>query len=300
MKKLLAAFVFIMIISAIPQSFSQLGIGEKAYQKSLDITIGADGKVHVVHELYPNSRPTSLTTINGEIINLKVTDLEGEEKEHGVSEGEQNIVLSIFPSKTGILIEYDLSEVLTEKDGLWSWQYIYADTERSVFHFPDEVDLAFVNANPILLQDVHKIGCHGCEVLIEYVTDEETKMQKIVWEGKEFEVGIRSIEDVELVFDQPSKSISFDLKKENQLVTLIIPLELLWNPYTVFLDDQKILKHEFLKTDSHVWISVKPKATGTVQIIGTSVVPEFSLLIPLVLGIVMVVGLQYRAKIIHR
>ena len=300
MKKLLAAFVFIMIISAIPQSFSQLGIGEKAYQKSLDITIGVDGEVHVVHELYPNSRPTSLTTINGEIINLKVTDLEGEEKEHGVSEGEQNIVLSIFPSKTGILIEYDLSEVLTEKDGLWSWQYIYADTERSVFHFPDEVDLAFVNANPILLQDVHKIGCHGCEVLIEYVTDEETKMQKIVWEGKEFEVGIRSIEDVELVFDQPSKSISFDLKKENQLVTLIIPLELLWNPYTVFLDDQKILKHEFLKTDSHVWISVKPKATGTVQIIGTSVVPEFSLLIPLVLGIVMVVGLQYRAKIIHR
>ncbi|RDJ31951.1 MAG: hypothetical protein DWQ18_00635 [Crenarchaeota archaeon] len=300
MKKLLAVFVFIMIISVIPQSFSQLGIGEKAYQKSLDITIGADGKVHVVHELYPNSRPTSLTTIDGEITNLKVTDLEGEKKEHGISEGEQNIVLSIFPSKTGILIEYDLSEVLKEKNGLWSWQYIYADTERSVFHFPDEVDLVFVNANPVLLQDIHKIGCHGCEVLIEYVPNEETKMQKIVWEGKEFDVGIRSVEDVKLVFDQPSKSISFDLKKENQLVTLIIPLELLWNPYTVFLDDQKILKHEFLKTESHVWISVKPKATGTVQIIGTSVVPEFSLLIPLVLGIVMVVGLQYRAKIIHR
>lgn len=300
MKKLLAVFVFIMIISVIPQSFSQLGIGEKAYQKSLDITIGEDGAVHVVHELYPNSRPTSLTTIDGQITNLKVTDLEGDEKEHGVSQGEQNIVLSIFPSQTGILIEYDLSAVLTEKNGLWSWQYRYAEIERSVFHFPDQVELVFANANPILLQDVHNIGCHGCEVLLEYVTNEKTEMQKIVWEGKEFDVGIRSVEDVTLVFDQPSKSISFDLKKENQLVTLIIPLELLWNPYTVFLDDQKILKHEFLKTDSHVWISVKPKSTGTVQIIGTSVVPEFPLLVPLVLGIVMVIGLQYKGKIIRR
>ena len=300
MKKLLAVFVLILIISVIPQSFSQLGIGEKSYQRSLDITIGVDGTVHVVHELYPNSRPTSLTTIDGQISNLKVTDLDGEQKEHGTSQGDQNMILSIFPSKTGILIEYDLSDVLIEKDGLWSWNYRYADTERSVFHFPNEVELVFANANPILLREVHNIGCHGCEVLLEYVTNEETKMQKIVWEGKEFDVGIRSVEDVTLVFDQPSKSISFDLKKENQLVTLIIPLELLWNPYTVFLDDQKILKHEFLKTDSHVWISVKPKATGTVQIIGTSVVPEFPLLIPLVLGIVMVIGLQYRGKIIHR
>jgi hypothetical protein len=74
-------------------------------------------------------------------------------------------------------------------------------------------------------------------------------------------------------------------------------LGLLWNPYQVFLDDQKILNHEFYQNDTHVWLNIKPKTVGTIEIIGISAIPEFSLLLPLVLGITIVIGFQAKNKI---
>ena len=82
----------------------------------------------------------------------------------------------------------------------------------------------------------------------------------------------------------------------NQLVTLAIPLELLWNPYEVFVDDKKILKHEFLTNETHVWLNIRPETAGHVEIIGTSVIPEFPILPPLALGIAMLLFIQFRNK----
>ena len=121
--------------------------------------------------------------------------------------------------------------------------------------------------------------------------------QNIKWEDKEFLVEIRSYSKInDFTFDQPTKSISFDLMDENQYVTLIIPLELLWNPYQVFLDDQKILKHENFQNETHAWLNVKPPTSGTITIVGTSVIPEFSLFTPLVLGLVIVIVFRFKNK----
>ncbi len=74
-------------------------------------------------------------------------------------------------------------------------------------------------------------------------------------------------------------------------------MELLWNPYDVYLEGEKITYHSYYQNDTHGWVNIKPETVGTVEIIGISAIPEFSLLLPLVLGIVIVIGLQARNKI---
>ena len=64
---------------------------------------------------------------------------------------------------------------------------------------------------------------------------------------------------------------------------------------------EKILKNEFTVDENHIGLSIKPKSAGTVTIIGTSVVPEFPIIVPLmIIGITMVIVLQLRSKIILR
>ena len=108
---------------------------------------------------------------------------------------------------------------------------------------------------------------------------------------------MRTLDDISSVnFDQPNKKISFDVSDKKPFVTMIIPLELLWEPYEVFLNGQKILKHEFFSNETHAWLNIRPDNSGTVEIVGTTVVPEFPILAPLVVGIAFVVALQLKNK----
>jgi len=92
----------------------------------------------------------------------------------------------------------------------------------------------------------------------------------------------------EFVFDQPSKSITFDVFEKNRFVTTIIPLELLWGPYAVFLDDEKIYFHDYINNGTHVWLNMKPETSGEIAIIGTTAIPEFPMVTPLVIGFLMI------------
>jgi len=81
------------------------------------------------------------------------------------------------------------------------------------------------------------------------------------------------------------------------LITLIIPLELLWSPYDVYLNEEKILKHEFFSNETHSWLNFRPENSGSIEIIGTTVVPEFPILAPLFVGIAIVVALQLKNRL---
>ncbi len=78
---------------------------------------------------------------------------------------------------------------------------------------------------------------------------------------------------------------------------MIIPLELLWNPYQVIEVDEKLHKHEFQINQTHVGLNFRPVTGEGIQVIGTSVVPEFPLFAPLVIGVIMVIALGFRNKI---
>ena len=293
MLKIALALIVISIIFLMPQIFAQLTIGTPAKQNSVDVTIRLDGGVHVVHEVQNSNTVRSMDMISGTVQDLKVRDVNGEKIEYGVI-GNQGV--TIFPTQENIIVEYDLEDVLFLNDGVWAWDFFYPISVA--FHFPDEIDLVFVNKRPVHIKD-KGIACHGCQMHpLQYIIKEPSFLTEIEWEEKKFPVYIRTLDQINSFnFDQAAKNLSFETSKGNKFITLIIPLELLWNPYEVYLDNEIVLQNEFSQNDTHIWLSFIPESAGVVEIIGTSVVPEFSMMIPLVLGIGIVLGLQLKNKI---
>ncbi len=291
-----------MFSSLIPGVYAQLSLGEPAQHKLITITITDQGNVHVIHEINKPRSIVEVKTIEGTVSNVNVTDIEGNKVEFGISGLESIAGITVFSSQDDVVIEYDLNDVLVFEDGLWKFDYFNSETTKILF--PEGVDLLFVNDRPVMLHDAKGITCYGksqgaiCSAFIEYVIDEPTKKIEIGWEDKNFLVGMRTLTEIALFnFDQPTKRISFDVTEDNQLVTLIIPLELLWNPYEVYLDEEKILKHEFFSNETHSWLNIRPDNSGSIEIIGTTVIPEFPVLAPLFIGIALVVVLQLRNKL---
>ena len=72
----------------------------------------------------------------------------------------------------------------------------------------------------------------------------------------------------------------------------MIPTGLLGPPYGVFLDGERIRSDDSYSNDEVGRITFRPASSGTVDIVGATVVPEFSLLIPLVVGVAMVAAMR--------
>jgi len=286
-------FVILLLVSTIPVVYGQISVGEYAIQRSVEIVIDSAGSVHVKHTLAPTGTPKQIELIKGVVSNVMVTDENGQEQLFSML-GEYGVL--VMPSNEEILVEYDLEDSLYQKNGVWTWDFRYLKTTS--FIFPEEVDLIFSNGKPVYLDDKKGIACHGCQMILEYSVDEPTSFKNVVWEDREFIVEIRSHAGIdEFVFDQPTKSIAFDVTEEDRFVTTIVPLELLWGPYEVFLEDERILAYDYINNGTHVWLVMKPDIQGEISIIGTTVVPEFSIIAPLAIGFLMIIILPMIRKI---
>jgi hypothetical protein len=292
--KIFGFLVILLMISIIPVADAQISIGEKATQKSIEIIINSVGDVHVKHVIRSSNVPTQVELVIGAVSNLSVTNEQGEEKQFSVI-GDDNGVL-IMPSKGNSIIEYDLDQVLSQKENVWTWSFRYL--ESTTFIFPEEVGLIFVNGNPVYLSEKKGITCHGCQMVLEYSINEPKIFKNVKWGDKEFVVEIKSYSNIDkFIFDQPTKSITFDVSKENRFVTAIIPLELLWDPYLVFLDDEKIDFNEYINNGTHVWLNMRPETSGEITIIGTTAIPEFPIIAPLAIGFLMILVIPLIRKV---
>ena len=295
LKKITFTILTIILFSSFPQLFAQqISLGDPANQ-DLEISITENGEVHVIHNIVKSSKVQQVMFVNGTYSDLKVTDVDGNEPTYSVITSPSEFI-TLFPTSKDVIVEYDLEDVLYLKNGTWRWDFLYLAV--TVFYFPEKVDLLFANANPVLIEDVKGMKCHGCQVTIEYVIDEPIFNQIVKWEDEEFTVVFRTLSEITLfTFDQPRRMIIFDINEPDQFVTMFIPLELLWNPYDVYLNDKNINKNRFLVNETHVGISVKPHTSGTIYIIGTSAVPEFPIFIPLFVALTAVIILQFRSKL---
>ncbi len=291
--KVFGFLVILLIISVIPVADAQISIGQKADQRSIEVTINSVGEVQVKHVVASSNTPRQVDLIDGTVSDLSVTNEQGEEKQFSVIGG--NIGVLLLPSKGDSIVEYSLEDALSQKDNVWTWSFRYLETTS--FILPEEVDLLFVNENPVYLGVEKGILCHGCEMVLEYSINEPKNFKNVKWEDKEFVVEIRSHSNIDkFIFDQPTKSITFDVSEENKFVTTTIPLELLWKPYSVFLDEEKIPNHEFNNNGTHVWLSMKPETSGEITIIGTTVIPEFPIIAPLAVGFLMILVVPLMKK----
>src|SRR3990167_11131002 len=260
-------FIIMIFTIAIPIAYAQeITIGEKAEQKSVEVVISSVDKIHVKHVIISSNSPKQLELIDGIITNLTVLDEEGKEKQF-VTIGDNDGVM-IYPSQDDTIVEYDLGDVIFLKDNVWTWDFRYLETTS--FIIPKEIDLIFVNNRPVYLGEKNGISCHGCQMILEYSINEPKILKNINLEGKEFLIEIRTFAEInQFNFDQPTKSISFEVNGENQFITTIIPLELLSRPYNVFMGDEKIFFHEYINNGTHVWLNIRPDNSGNVSIIGT-------------------------------
>jgi len=292
--KIFGVLVVLALISFVPIANAQISIGEKASQKSVEVMIDGDGKVHAKHVIRSSNLPNNLDLIYGTVSNISVINEQGKELQFSTISGTNSILLN--PSNEKLIVEYDLEHVLTKVNNVWTWSFQYLETTS--FIFPEEVDLIFVNENPIKLDEKKGIACHGCQMTLEYSIDEPKILRNVNWENNEFVVEIQSHDDInKFNFDQPTKSITFDVVEKNQFITIIIPLELLWEPYSVFLDDEKIPYHKYFNNGTHVWLNMKPENAGQIMIIGTTVIPEFPIIAPLAIGFLIIIAIPFMKKI---
>jgi hypothetical protein len=62
------------------------------------------------------------------------------------------------------------------------------------------------------------------------------------------------------------------------------------------LDIEKI-QYTKSEIDGYVTLSMKPELTGEITIIGTTVIPEFSMFIPLIMGFLIILTVPFVKKI---
>jgi len=296
---IVAVFSLILVI---PMSHAQLTIGGNAEQKLIEMKLDIDGTVSVKHVVSSSNMPVTVQLFSGTISNLVIINEKGEDMfENGANagiaydpQGNQSIV--IFPSKQNSIIEYNLESIIPE-DNLLTIQTSYAETYSVIFS--DEIEMIFLNNNIIFLENKKGVSLnYGGSATIQYYSNTPKIIKEVQWEENEFDVEIITDSKIDKFnFEQTSKSISFQVNEEDKLVTIIMSEELLGGPYLIFLDDEKIKFNKTMKNENNIVLNIKPEVSGEIVIIGTTVIPEFSMFIPLIMGFFIVLTMPLIKKI---
>jgi len=293
-KKIIVIIAILMVFTIIPASNAQLSLGNEADQKSIEVKISSSGEVNVKHVVKPSNFPVSVDLFDGTISDISITNENGDEKNLTIV-GDNDAIL-IFTSNQNSIVEYNLDDVLILNDNLWNFKISYPQMVSVII--PEETDRIFVNDLPIQMGDKKGINCHGCFMNLQYYSTIPKILQQIDWKEDSFVVEIITDSEIEKFnFDQSLKSISFQVNDENKFITTIIPLELLWGPYVVFLDDEQIKYNKYTINETYATLDIKPKTSGEITIIGTTVIPEFPIIAPLAIGFLMILVIPLMKKI---
>ena len=295
-RKIISIFAILTLILVIPTANAQLTIGSEAKQELIEVKINLKGEVNVKHIVSASKMPGTVHLFSGKISNLVVTNEIGEEENSGIAnDGLGNQSVFVLPSKENSIIKYNLENIIL-KDNLFSTQISYA--EKFSIVFDDQIELIFVNNNIIFLEDKKGISVDGGgKINVEFYSNTPKIIKEVQWEENKFDVKIITDSEIEnFNFDQTSKSISFEVNEENKYVTIAMSEELLGGPYVILFDTEKIQYSKY-DINEHVTLSMKPETTGEITIIGTTVIPEFSMFIPLIMGFLIILTVPFVKKI---
>ena len=296
-KKLFSIIVIFSLILVIPTANSQLTIGSELKQELIEVKINDKGEVDVKHIVKASDMPGTVNLFLGEISHLVVTNEAGEEIESGIAhDSAGNKSIFVLPSKENSIIKYNLKNIIL-KDNLFTTQIKY--NEKFSILFDESIEMVFVNSSVIFFEDKKGLSINGGGyVTIEFYSNESKIIEEVVWEENKFDVEIITNSNInKFNFDQESKSINFETNQKNKFITITMPEELLGGPYVTLLNDEKILHTKNIRDDSNISLNLKPETTGQITIIGTTVIPEFSMFIPLIMGFLIILTVPFVKKI---
>ncbi len=295
-QKIISTILIFSLICVIPTAYGQLSLGSEAKQELIEVKINLDGEINVKHIVASSNMPASVLLFKGQIKNLIVTNDSGEEINSGTANDVKgNLSVMVLPSKQNTIITYNL-ENMELKNNLFSTDISYY--KKISVLFDESVELIFVNDSIIFLENKKGIAVSGGgNVEIKFYNDESRITEKVTWEENEFNVEIITDSKIEdFNFNQSEKSLSFQVNDENKFVTISMSEELLGGPYVTLLDDEKIKHSKFVRDGGLVALNLKPQETGQVTIIGTTVIPEFSMFIPLIMGFMIILTVPLMRK----
>jgi len=295
-QKIIFTIIIFGLITVIPTVYGQLTLGEEAKQELIELKINPDGEINVKHIVSSSNMPATVPLFLGEISNLIVTNDLGEEINSGTANDAQgNLSAMVLPSKQNSIITYNL-ENMKINNNLFNTEISYPQKFSVIFE--ESINLIFLNNNVLFLDDKKGISINGGgNMKIEFYSTESKIIEKATWEENEFDVEIITDSEIQSFnFNQPEKSISFQVNDENKFVTITMSEELLGGPYVTLLDDEKIKYTKFDRDGGIVSLNLKPETTGQVTIIGTTVIPEFSMFIPLIMGFMIILTVPVMRK----
>ena len=294
-KKVLFIIFSIVLISISPQVFAEEDLdallAEKnavlIEQQQIIFEVGKDSEVRVKHVIetggWEADRPRVIKVISGVHSDLTVLD----EDDYRLSfsydaetfEDSKYIILNQKLGNYDLIAEYDLENFMELKNGIWKKEILF--NHDILIIIGEEIEYLFANSRPIDVGEAKGINCVGCGMTLEYFDDENVSAKEISSVKKNFEMEFLSngkLFEMEFI-EGGTELLNFDVKNEDQLFILKIPLENFLNPYEVYFTEKddtdldqidKIRKTEFSQDETHVSLSFRTFGEGIVSIVGAT------------------------------
>ena len=115
------------IITIIPTADAQLSLGGSANQL-IEMKIDTSQIIHVKHIVSSSNMPVNVNLFDGTISNFSIINEEGNDIEGEIGKVNDEIgnqTIMIFPSKQNSIIEYNLEDVFTLNDNMWTTKISY-------------------------------------------------------------------------------------------------------------------------------------------------------------------------------
>jgi len=262
--------LFLSLVTVIPTASAQFSLGVEANQELIEVELNKLEIVNVKHVITASNMPVSVKLFNGIIPESIIVTNDNGEVEFGLLNDEKgNQSITIFSSKSNIIIKYNLEDVSTFYENLWTVRIGYSETFSVLFS--EEIDLFFLNNNIIQLGNKNGISVNGGgNVVIQYYDKIPKIIEQVRLNEDKFNVEIITNSEIdEFNFDQASKSISFQVNEKNKFVTISMEEKLLGYPYVILLNDEKIKYSKSINKENYVSLSMKPQAVGEIIISGS-------------------------------
>ena len=281
-----AVIALLLIPFALPLSYAEFS------ENSLTIVVSSSGMAKVIEKITPR---VTVSSINIPVISNKTSNV--------IATDEKNTVLSTVQNGNTIRIDslgashvtlaYS-ANILEKTSGIWN--LVYNGHIVSTVILPHISDIISVNNIPIDIKD-DTVTMPAGEVSLSYtVRTVSTNNFVASWNNSNYPVKIITASKVDnFGFLQNSKTISLTVDN-NAPMLIIISKSLLGGPYGVQLNDHPIEFKEYYQNSTHSWLKIDPTSSGSIKIIGTSAIPEFPVVLIVMLVAVTLTVTFYRIK----
>ena len=295
MNKIIFLSLMIFALIAVPVANAQFGA--PAYQKSTHLIIDELNNIEAKHVIGFSNDPVMVNLFEGVITeSITVTNEDGKELEFVIVGMSDYGAVTIFSADKNTIVKYNLENMFRQSDNLLTLNIGYPKTFGILFS--EKIDQIFLNDQIIQLRDKKGISINGGGyVNVAYYSEMPKIIQEVQWKEDKFDVEIITDSKIdEFNFDQESKSISFQVNEKNKFVTINMEEKLLGGPYVILLDNEKIEFSQYSIKENYISLAMKPESSGEIRIIGTTVIPEFSMFIPLIMGFMIILTVPLMKK----